>query len=495
MDPLAEFFVSNLTIVFFFYGLSFFTMGLAVLLEVAHASELDFSRALIPLAAFGLVHGSHEWFEMFLLINPAFAKNPANAWIPLARVMLLAISFVFLIAFGARLISSPTKPRLQWIMISTVVAIWGIGLLGLMLQSENGAAQMVAADVYTRYALAIPGAALAVWGLLVQRRKFIQEGMPEFGLDMLIAALAFGIYGGIGQLFVTSSMVFPSTYLNSEVFLKWFGFPIQVLRAAMATVTAFAIIHSLRVFEVVNRRRVEALREAQMAERRRLEAIRAELLHRTVKAQEAERQRIAHELHDETGQTLTALGMGLRGLSQTIGVNPDRAVQQADHLERLASHGLRELQRLVGGLHPPQLDDLGLIAALRWYTGEIHQRYGFDVKVSCNVDTCTLPIEQRIVLFRIAQEAITNIIRHANASQASIRLFNDGKKVEMYIEDDGQGFDVWSALHPGQGNPSWGLLGMEERASLIGGLCQINSQPGRGTQVLVTVPLEPNSND
>ncbi len=353
---------------------------------------------------------------------------------------------------------------------------------------------MVAADVYSRYSLAIPGAALTVWGLLIQRRKFLDAGMRVFAFDMMLAALAIGIYGGIGQLFASPSMIFPSGILNSGVFLKWFGFPIQLLRAGAAAFVAVFIIHSLRVFEVENRRRIAELHEAQLAERRRLEATRAELLHRTVQALEAERQRIARELHDETGQTLTALGMGLRGLATTIHLNPTRAIQQANQLEGLAVSGIDELQRLVSGLHPPQLDDLGLLAALRWYTSEVQKRFGIEIRLSSQGNQVQLPSEIRIVLFRIAQEGITNTIRHASASLLEIELDFFPDIIHMKIPDNGKGFDVQEALHSSDKQPCWGLLGMQERAELVGGNCQIESRLGEGTQIDVSVPIEQKQN-
>jgi signal transduction histidine kinase len=270
--------------------------------------------------------------------------------------------------------------------------------------------------------------------------------------------------------------------------LEWFGFPIQLLRAAMATIAAIFIIRSLRVFEEANRRRIERLQKAQMQERQRLEATRAELLHRTVKAQESERQRIARELHDETGQTLTALGLGLRGLGTTIQTSPQRALEQARQLEALARDGLVELQRLVAGLHPPQLDDLGLLAALRWYAREIQTRYQLDINVTNLGEPVCLPIEVRTVLFRIVQEAITNIVRHSGADRAEIHLECLPDLTRVTIRDDGKGFDVQSALSAKNETPCWGLIGMRERAALIGGDCQIYSQPGHGTTIQVCVP-------
>jgi signal transduction histidine kinase len=490
LQPLTDFFLRNFIAVYFFYGLSFFSMGLAIFLEIGHSTENDFAQALQPLAGFGLVHGSHEWLEMFLLIYPEFATDPTHTWIDPLRILLLASSFMMLIAFGARLIAGPARREMHLSIMAACTLAWILGLLWVLSTQPAGSQRTIAADVYTRYSLAIPGAALTVWGLLLQRRRFIQMGMPGFGRDVLIAAIAFGLYGGIGQLFASPSAIFPSSTINASIFLHWFGFPIQVFRAAMAAIAAIFIIHSLRAFEVENRRRIEALRQAQLAERQRLEATRAELLHRTVKAQESERQRIARELHDETGQTLTALGLGLRGLTENISTDPQRALLQARQLETMAVNGLDELQRLVSGLHPPQLDDLGLMAALRWYANQITQHFGLPVELTSQGTPIELPIEVRTVVFRIAQEAMTNTIRYSDARQASIRLNFTPPELCLEVEDNGKGFDVDKVMSNSAARPCWGLLGMQERAALIGASCQILSQPGKGTLVIVCVPKD-----
>ncbi len=484
---MAEFFTRNIITVYFFYGLSFFTMGLAVLIEIGHASELDFSQALRPLAGFGLVHGSHEWLEMFLLIHGHIASNPNSGWVDPVRLVLLAGSFLMLVIFGARLIAGQTGQRAQWSMVLAVLVVWIVGAAWVLSTQPDERARVIATDVYTRYSLAIPGAALAAWGLLLQRRKFIRMGMSAFGRDVAVAALAFAFYGCIGQLFASPSALFPSATLNSDAFLRWFGFPIQVFRACMATMAAVFIIRSLRSFGVENLRQINALREAQQAERQRLEETRSELLHRTVKAQESERQRIARELHDETGQTLTALGMGLRGLSETIGFDPERAAKQASQLEAVAMSGIDELQNMVAGLHPSQLDDLGLLAALRWYANQVSTRYGLKVEVISLGPPPELEPEERTVLFRIAQEALSNVVRHADATRAEVRLVHSPEQVCLIVEDNGQGFDVDDSLSNDQVRPCWGLLGMIERATLAGGSCRITSEPGKGTRVEVDI--------
>ena len=487
---MTEFFTRNIIIVYFFYGLSFFAMGLAILLEFGHSSKLDFARALRPLIGFGLIHGGHEWFEMFLIIRDRISGPLTAPWILPVRLTALATSFLFLIAFGARLISGVEKRKLYIGMLSTITAIWVIGLLGVVVNESSSQIRSIAADVYTRYALAIPGAVLTVWGLVIQRRKFIQLGMSSFGQDVLLAAIAFGLYGGIGQLFASPSVIFPSPYINSDVFLRWFGFPVQVFRAFVATMAAVFIMRSLRAFEVESNRRIEELRDAQLAEQQRLDSLKAELLHRTVIAQESERQRIARELHDETGQTLTALGMGLRGMSETIMANRDRAIQQAGQLEKLAMTGVEELQRLVSGLHPPQLDDLGLLAALRWYANDISNRFGININIVNHGVKPKVSSDVRAVVFRIAQEAMTNVVRHAKASQMDIQLDYTEDNIYLRVEDNGQGFDTDKVLKKMPGKPTaWGLLGMVERASLVGGTCNIFSNPGKGTLIEVNVPI------
>src|SRR3989304_10190006 len=161
---MADFFVRNFIEVYFFYGLSFFSMGLVVLLESGHASELDFARALRPLAGFGLIHGSHEWLEMFLLIHRHAISDPSPWYISPLRLCLLASSFMLLLAFGATLIAGPTKPSFRWKMVLTVLIIWLVGLVWVAITQTDSGKRVIALDVYTRYALAIPGAALTTWG-------------------------------------------------------------------------------------------------------------------------------------------------------------------------------------------------------------------------------------------------------------------------------------------------------------------------------------------
>jgi signal transduction histidine kinase len=261
----------------------------------------------------------------------------------------------------------------------------------------------------------------------------------------------------------------------------------------MAAVTvAFFVIRFLRSFEVETQRQIDELQEARFAESKRREELRGELLKRVVSAQEAERQRIGRELHDETGQALTAIGLGLRGAGSALRQDVDKAEQTLRQLEVMANESLTELQRLISDLRPSHLDDLGLASTLRWYAGEVETRVPIRVHVDVDGERYDLSPEVKTGLFRVAQEALTNIIKHADADNAYVRLNYNKKCVQLEVEDDGIGFVLGVTL-TGSARPAWGLAGMRERATLLDGKFDIKSEVGKGTRVAIMVPTDADS--
>jgi len=338
------------------------------------------------------------------------------------------------------------------------------------------------------FVVAIPGALLACLGLINQQRAFRLAGLEQFSRDSLWAAVAFAWYGLIGQTFTRLSPLPPSTVINQDLFLEIFGFPVQLLRASAAIAVAVFVTRFLRAFEVETQRHIADLQAARLHEAQRKEALRGELLRRVVSAQEAERQRIARELHDEMGQALTAIGLGLRGISSTIRQDIEKAAGNLRQLEGMAVRSLDELRRLISDLRPSHLDDLGLAAALRWYIGELQERViiDFDMDINLSDGAPELSSTASTALFRVAQEALTNTIKHAMADHVWVRLLYEGSYIRLEIEDNGVGFRPEQSMKPGQ--TAWGLLGMEERASLLGGDFTLKSAPGDGTRVTVRVP-------
>ncbi len=479
-----------LLLIFFTYGLAFFSMGLIVALESGRTTDERLRHALRPLAAFGLLHGVHEWIELSLILGVLPFQQVADLLYLGLRGALLAFSFLSLAAFGASLLSPTSKIRRLSMMLPLLQgAIWGFGVLFLRNKFTIETGLMEAADVWSRYVLGIPASIVATAGLIAQQRAFRLAGMAQFGRDALWAAIAFAWYGIVGQLFVQKSALPPSNYLNQDLFMAWFGFPIHLVRAVTAGIAAAFVVRFLRASEVEKQRQIASLQAARLQEAEQRETLRGEMLKQIVAAQEAERQRIARELHDETGQALTAIGLGLRGVSMALPENTQSATQNLRRLEALVSQSLTELQRLIADLRPSHLDDLGLPAALRWYSGEVEKRVPITTHVEISGEEKPLPAPLKIALFRVTQEALNNVVKHARAQKVDIRLHYGAEEVLIGVKDDGMGFDMNVLTH--KKGTSWGLIGMAERANLLGGRFDIHSQVGEGTRIEVTIPYQP----
>lgn len=207
--------------------------------------------------------------------------------------------------------------------------------------------------------------------------------------------------------------------------------------------------------------------------------------------QEAERSQLARELHDEMGQALTAISMNLNVIRKELPASYlDACADRLDEACLLVAQTLEQVRELSLNLRPPMLDDLGLIPTLRWYVQRYSQRTGVSVQLNAVGLDERLPPEVETAFFRVLQEALTNVTRHAEATTVRLSLRKTEAGISAYIEDDGNGFDVGAVMdqnHPGAGA---GLVGMRERMILLGGRLTIHSEPGGGTRLHFAVPLE-----
>lgn len=210
----------------------------------------------------------------------------------------------------------------------------------------------------------------------------------------------------------------------------------------------------------------------------RLEFERRDSARRALGAQENERRRVAHELHDEVGQTLTAFVLELERLSRSV---PPDLRDEIEYLKGTASSGLDDVRRIARRLRPEALDDLGLVSALISLSDRLEQATGTTIERMLDRALPRLSPEAELVIYRIAQESLTNAARHASADNVQISLTREARCVWLVVEDDGHGFDVTTAELDG------GIRGMRERAVLIGARIEIDSVPGRGTRVALAV--------
>lgn len=212
------------------------------------------------------------------------------------------------------------------------------------------------------------------------------------------------------------------------------------------------------------------------------------LSRRLMEAQETERRHIARELHDEIGQNLTLLKIGLNKASR-LAENEGRDAQPLKESIAVVEQTLQQVRNLSLDLRPPLLDAAGLESALRWYLDRQSERTGLSIHFNADIDNKRLPSELEIVCYRLVQEALTNILRHAQARRVNVQIWQTSMAVQLVISDDGVGFDVADARERAARGTSLGLTGMQERAHLAGGEVEIVSAPSRGTEVHASFPL------
>lgn len=305
--------------------------------------------------------------------------------------------------------------------------------------------------------------------------RHLSLGHPGEGLLLLIGALTLGFAANLGLVLVA---------------LK----PIRDLDRAAARVAAGdlgqEIVPTLLFDEQLSRvsRTLNMLVGDLRADRLRMRRLATQV----ICAQDEERARIARELHDSTAQTLAALQLQLGATSRELTeetIGQDQLVERLGSLRDLAGTAVEEVRLLSHTVYPRILDDLGLSAALEWLARRAREQDSLEISVEVRGEELPPPT-QSAALYRVAQEAIRNAVRHSGATQVVLRLTLSGDSATLDIADDGRGFDVAGAESQ---RPGMGLFAMRERVSLVGGRFSVDSIPGHGTTVHAAVPMGGNS--
>jgi signal transduction histidine kinase len=415
-----------LFVIYFIYGIAFLIMGLALSLEYGRIPTATTKNVFFPLAAFGLIHGGHEWFEAYLLFSKVGGHNIPEvfSWI---RLFILISSFVCLFIFGLQIYKQPDlirgkRPKLGLIiLISSEIIIIVVPVSIFFYQNRILTPDLL--DIFSRYALAFPGALLASLAFNFQAKLSIMIGKENIAKYMRIASLAFACYA-ISQLFVRSVDMFPASVLNMESFRGITGIPIQALRAGMAVVITASVYRITNQMEIERRmllqdaqtQRLEALEKVQEETKKR-EELRLELLRHIVQAQEDERARIARELHDETAQMLVAISLDLAAMQKLISPNPD-CVEINNRMQLHFKSMSKSIYQLVSDLRPAQLDELGIVSSLQYLADQFRRNFQLEVSLKIEGESRRLDGIIETVLFRVAQEALLNIVRHAQTKLA-----------------------------------------------------------------------------
>lgn len=296
------------------------------------------------------------------------------------------------------------------------------------------------------------------------------------------------------------SLVIPDTSINpqwqqrpgGEHIRNWLGVPLLARGKFIGVVSLdktephFFTVNHLRLAEALAAQAAVAIQNAQLFEQVSTgRALLRRLTQEVVSAQEEERQRISRELHDEAGQAMTALRLGLALLKKELPPNPALHHRMDEALD-LTNDTMIQIRMLAQALRPPALDTLGLNNTLDGYCREFAARSGLAVEYK-GQQLPNLTEALTISFYRLLQEALTNVARHAQATDVKVALQYDGVTVSLVIEDDGQGFDP-RHRHRSRQSAGIGLVGMQERLELLGGRLEVDSQPGRGTRLIASIP-------
>lgn len=320
------------------------------------------------------------------------------------------------------------------------------------------------------YKVLIANTAIVVLGAVIGTRLTVAVGAEHYELVALLAGL--GVLASvIVNYLVLRAALAPLISLEQTV---------TEVRNGNVDARAPRPTFTDPRFEAL-RETLNAMLDAVATYRTRLRALSSQV----ITAQEEERKRISRELHDETAQSLTSLLVGLRLLQGAR--NSDEVRATATELRELTARTLEEVRKLAVELRPTTLDHLGLVAALEWYSREYAGRLDAAVDFESEGLAERLAPEVELVIYRVVQEALTNIARHANATRVAIRLRFEEAAVEAVVEDNGQGFDVAEATSSRE--RGLGLFGMRERVELVGGTFNINTRPGEGTSIRIRVPV------
>lgn len=255
----------------------------------------------------------------------------------------------------------------------------------------------------------------------------------------------------------------------------------------------------LRLLELTNslRERHEKLKVTSEAETTRLfEAVNQQrqqlrtLTTRLTEVQELERKQIARELHDEMGQALTAISINLAAIETAVTQNNLKEVQRRlEESKALSASTLEQIREMSLNLRPPMLDELGLMPTLRWYIKRYQLRMGIRVKLHAEGEERRLPAEMETAVYRVIQEGLTNVSKHAEATKVILTLRFAEKSISLTLSDNGKGFQLEDALHKTMDGRGAGLLGIRERAKLLGGAFEITAVPQQGTTLEVSLPI------
>ncbi len=461
IEFIRNLFTVNHDIIFFIYGLVFFVVGLAIALQSRHSSKLELARNLTWLAAFGFLHGFHEWGDLFIPIQAQYLSPAIITVLHYIHLLLLSTSFACLFEFGIALLE-PLKSKWPHFITPGLLLVWLLVIfIPLRFWEPDFTAWHQSADALARYFIGLPGGLLAAYSL---RRHTLQRiapyNVPQIVKAMQAAGVALALYGITAGLIVPPVNFFPGNLVNTDTFTLYLVVPPQLIRALIGLAMAATTIRMLEIFSVETSRQIEAMEQQQILA--------------------SERERLARELHDGTIQKVYTAGLLVRS-AQNLATPETPLASRLSTAVGVLDDAIGDLRENLGRLQQSIQAGESLGAALKELATD--PRFSSLVEISLDIDlpeSDVLAPERAAHILAIAREALANVIRHSSARHIKLIASRLDNRLKLVIKDDGVGIPREVV----EGN---GLRNMRDRASLLHGQLEIYRLE-KGTSVELDVP-------
>ncbi len=469
----------NVLAMYFVYGLSFYTMGIAIALQYRSYSSFRMANSLSLLAAFALLHGFSEWGSLFMPVRvPDFGDFPMWKLIAIQR-LLQSVSYFFLFCFGVKLISDTKRYNFFMVLLLPTFAflIWFIEFARFipLVGTERLIEWLLVSESWSRYLLAFPASLFTAYGLYLQIPEVSKISDRAILRNLWLATVVFVLYAFFGGIVVSHDVIGGlGKLINAATFLRFTGMPIELFRTGTAVLATWSITRMLAIFDLEKQRQV-------------IESRRLEVVYR-------ERERFARDLHDDVIQSIYAVGLDLQTTNHLFAKDPERASGQVNSAIERLNRVIHTLRAYIRGLESKGREQdlkaslVNMINQFQEETG-LAVDFNFPLSSGAYIEPAVETEDWQQQLRQIIREGLHNVVRHAGATRAEVDIGVSGKSLVITLKDNGKGMTGEEILSVERSDSHLGIRNMRSRARLLGGVFKIFSQPGKGTRLVISIPL------
>lgn len=457
----------------FIYGSVFFLMGFGILLKNRQHSRFRLAKSLHWLGLFGIVHGLADWGHVFIPLQQVYSSEQTYIILRIIRIIINAFSFMLIAQFGVSLWINTRKKWFKFKYIPTAIFIFWLACLvttTLSFNYKNDLEWLTIGDIWSRYLLGFPGAILSGYGIFLQKEEFNTFGFPKYIKALQLTGISLIIYGFSAGLIVPFGPIGLARIINGDWFFQITGLPIEIIRAFTGFILSISIFIILQVFD---REYILRIQESEKT-----------------KARFEERNRLAQDLHDDIIQSLYATNLELEVIRHLFYKNPQEAWDKFSVFLLKRNKVIDQIRQYIGDLKRVNEENISFKKRIENLIKEFDLSKKLNVDFQFNYQGPQLSLTTMYHLTLILKEAISNVIKHANAKNLSIKISNLNGNLLLEIIDDGVGLNPNSEkAHPYTGSKQ-GLQNIKNRVKILKGWIEIKSNLNEGTKIFIRVPLD-----